>query len=85
MAMSVPPRQWIILLTVKELNSNRLNRGGFLFSCLDLLNLCPQLLHRPVAVYSVRDVIPEAVPQHALAVRFPDAIALTQPALTLTI
>ena len=28
----------------------------------------------------VGDVISEAVAQHALAIRFPDAVALTQPA-----
>ena len=46
---------------------------------LDLLDLRPQLLPCSVAVHSVGDVIPEAVAQHALAIRFPDSVALTQP------
>ena len=46
---------------------------------LDLLDLRPQLLQCSVAVHSVGDVIPEAVAQHALAIRFPDAVGLTKP------
>ena len=46
----------------------------------NLLNLRSQFLQGAVAINSVGDVIPKAVAQHALAVSFPDAIALTQPA-----
>ena len=47
---------------------------------LDLLDLRPQLLQCSVPVDAVGDVISEAVSQHALAVRFPDAVALTEAA-----
>ena len=49
-------------------------------SYLDLLNLRSQLLQGAMAVYPVRDVIPKAVTQHSLAVRFPDTVTLTQSA-----
>ena len=49
-------------------------------SYLYLLNLRPQFLQCAVAVYPVGDIIPEAVAKHALAVRFPDTVALTQSA-----
>jgi len=47
---------------------------------LDLLDLRSQLLQGVVVVYSIRDVIPEAMPHHPFPIRFPDAVALTEAA-----
>ena len=51
-----------------------------LYLYLDLLNLRPELLQHAVAINSVGDVVAEAMAQHTLAVRFPDTVALAQPA-----
>ena len=47
---------------------------------LDLLDLRPQLLQRPMTVDAIRDVIPKTVAQHPLSICFPHGVALTQSA-----
>lgn len=54
-------------------------RCPFLF-CFVFLNLRTQLLQGSVAIDPVRDVVAKAVAEQSLAVRFPDTVALTQPA-----
>ena len=45
----------------------------------DLLNLYPEFIQCSVPIDTVGDITPKAMPQHALTVRFPDTVALTQP------
>ena len=46
----------------------------------DLLNLYPEFIQCSVPIDTVDDITPKAMTKHALAVCFPDAVALTEPA-----